>query len=80
MARKIVSTGRGGAGKSTFVALIVRYLKPPTLLVDLDPDLSLDDMLGADFRKEKKGRFRKHFMMSLKQEKEGQRFQRPHMS
>lgn len=54
MARKIISTGRGGAGKSTFVALIVRYLKPPTLLVDLDPDLSLADMLGADFRKEKK--------------------------
>jgi len=54
MTRKIVSTGRGGAGKSTFVALIVRYLKPPTLLIDLDPDLSLADMLGADFRKEEK--------------------------
>lgn len=54
MGRKIVSTGRGGAGKSTFVALIVRYLKPPTLLIDLDPDLSLADMLGADFRKEEK--------------------------
>jgi len=54
MTRKIISTGRGGAGKSTFVALIVRYLKPPTLLVDLDPDLSLADMLGADYRKEKK--------------------------
>jgi len=36
------------------VALIVRYLKPPTLLIDLDPDLSLADMLGADFRKEEK--------------------------
>jgi CO dehydrogenase maturation factor len=54
MGRKIVATGRGGAGKSTFVALIVRYLKPPTLLIDLDPDLSLADMLGADFRKEEK--------------------------
>ncbi len=54
MARKIVSTGRGGAGKSTFVALIVRYLKPPTLLIDLDPDLSLADMLGADFHQERK--------------------------
>jgi len=54
VARKIVSTGRGGVGKSTFVALIVRYLKPPTLLIDLDPDLSLADMLGADFRKERK--------------------------
>lgn len=54
MGRKIVSTGRGGAGKSTFVALIARCLNPPTLLIDLDPDLSLADMLGADFRKEKK--------------------------
>jgi len=54
MARKIVSTGRGGAGKSTFVALITRYLKPPTLLIDLDPDLSLADMIGADFHKEGK--------------------------
>jgi len=52
MARKIVSTGRGGAGKSTFAAMVSRYLKPPTLLVDLDPDLSLADMLGFDFRKE----------------------------
>ena len=54
MARKIVSTGRGGAGKSTFVALISKYLKAPTLLIDLDPDLSLADMLGLDFHKEGK--------------------------
>ena len=54
MPRKIVSTGRGGAGKSTFVALISRYLKPPTLLIDLDPDLSLADMLRFDFHKEGK--------------------------
>jgi CO dehydrogenase maturation factor len=54
MAKKIVSTGRGGAGKSTFVALVSRYLAPPTLLVDLDPDLSLADMLGFEFSKEKK--------------------------
>jgi len=52
MSRKIVSTGRGGAGKSTFVALMSRYLKPPSLLIDLDPDLSLADMLGIDFHKE----------------------------
>ena len=54
MPRKIVSTGRGGAGKSTFVALMSRYLRPPSLLIDLDPDLSLADMLGIDFRKEGK--------------------------
>ena len=54
MPRKIVSTGRGGTGKSTFVALSARYLKPPILLIDLDPDLSLADMLGADFHREGK--------------------------
>jgi CO dehydrogenase maturation factor len=54
MARKIVSTGRGGAGKSTFVALMSRYLNPPSLLIDLDPDLSLADMLGIDLHKEGK--------------------------
>jgi len=48
MGRVIVSTGRGGAGKSTFVALASRYLKPPKLLIDLDPDESLADMLGID--------------------------------
>jgi len=52
MTRRIVSTGRGGAGKSTFVALMSRYLSSPSLLVDLDPDLSLADMLGLDLQKE----------------------------
>jgi len=54
LAYKIVSTGRGGVGKSTFVALMVRYLKPPSLLIDLDPDLSLADMLGIDLASESK--------------------------
>ncbi|MCS7281267.1 MAG: AAA family ATPase [Desulfobacterota bacterium] len=54
MARKIVVTGRGGSGKSTFVALISRFLSKPSLLIDLDPDLSLADMLGIDLEKEKK--------------------------
>jgi CO dehydrogenase maturation factor len=51
MTRRIVSTGRGGAGKSTFVALMSRYLSSPSLLIDLDPDLSLADMLGLDLQK-----------------------------
>jgi hypothetical protein len=34
MARRIVSTGRGGARKSSFSALVSRYLKPPMLLID----------------------------------------------
>ncbi len=54
MARTIVATGRGGAGKSAFAALVSRFLKPPTLLVDLDPDLGLADMLGFDLGREGK--------------------------
>lgn len=44
----IMATGRGGTGKSTFVALVSRYLPPPLLLLDIDPDQSLADMLGVD--------------------------------
>jgi CO dehydrogenase maturation factor len=47
----IVVTGRGGTGKSTFVAIASRYLMPPLLLLDLDPDQSLADMLGIDLEK-----------------------------
>ncbi|HEY42351.1 MAG TPA: hypothetical protein G4O18_10955 [Dehalococcoidia bacterium] len=46
--RIIMATGRGGTGKSTFVALLTRYLKPPLLLLDIDPDQSLGTMLGID--------------------------------
>ena len=48
VANTIVATGRGGAGKSTFVALAGRYLESPLLLLDIDPDQSLADMLGVD--------------------------------
>jgi len=46
--RVVLSTGRGGTGKSTFVALVSRYLRPPLLLLDIDPDQSLASMLGVD--------------------------------
>ena len=52
MAKRIVSTGRGGTGKSTFVALASRYLSPSMLLIDLDPDESLADMLGVDLEEQ----------------------------
>lgn len=48
MGKVIVCTGRGGAGKSTFVALASKYLNSPKLLIDLDPDENLADMLGVD--------------------------------
>ncbi len=51
MAKEIVSTGRGGEGKASFVALVNRYLKPQILLVTFNPDLSLADILGFGFPK-----------------------------
>jgi len=49
--RITLAAGRGGTGKSTFVALVTRYLKPPLLLLDIDPDQSLGNMLGVDVEK-----------------------------
>ena len=51
MAKIIVSTGRGGTGKTTFVALAARYLESPSLLIDLDPDQNWADMLGINLEK-----------------------------
>jgi CO dehydrogenase maturation factor len=50
--KKIVTIGRGGTGKTSFVALVTKYLietgKKPLLLVDADPDQSLAEMIGVD--------------------------------
>ena len=55
MAKIVVSTGRGGTGKSTFAALFTRYIDAHSiLLIDLDPDESLADMLGVDLKEEGK--------------------------
>jgi CO dehydrogenase maturation factor len=52
MGKRIVSTGRGGTGKTTFTALAAKFLERPVLLIDIDPDQSLADMLGIDLEKE----------------------------
>ena len=52
MGKVIVATGRGGTGKSTFCAILGRYLSPPLLLIDVDPDQSLSDMLGVNLEEE----------------------------
>ena len=54
MGKVIISTGRGGAGKSTFVALASKYLNSPKLLIDLDPDESLANMVGIDLNEKGK--------------------------
>lgn len=48
----IVTMGRGGTGKTSFVALMAKYLiginRSPLLLVDADPDQNLAEMVGID--------------------------------
>jgi CO dehydrogenase maturation factor len=56
----LVSTGRGGVGKTSFIALALKYLRngrsassgKRILAVDADPDQSLAMMLGVDLEKE----------------------------
>ena len=50
--KTIVTMGRGGTGKTSFVALVAKYLiengATPILLVDADPDQNLAEMVGVD--------------------------------
>jgi len=50
--------GRGGTGKTSFVALITKYIieinETPILLIDADPDQNLAEMVGIDLEKEGK--------------------------
>jgi len=54
--KRLVTMGRGGSGKTTFVALMTKYLiekgKTPLLLIDSDPDQNLSEMVGIDLREE----------------------------
>lgn len=54
----LVTIGRGGTGKSSFVSLMTKCFiendQSPLLLVDADPDQNLSDMLGVDLVSEKK--------------------------
>lgn len=51
--KKIVSIGRGGVGKTSFIALLAKCFreKKPILLIDADPDQSLAQMVGIDLEK-----------------------------
>jgi CO dehydrogenase maturation factor len=53
--KTLVTIGRGGTGKTSFVALMAKYFieigATPLLLVDADPDQNLGEMLGVDMRK-----------------------------
>jgi CO dehydrogenase maturation factor len=55
MAKIIVTTGRGGSGKTSFMALATRYLSSPdhpSVVIDTDSDQNLGDMLGVHLEKE----------------------------
>ena len=52
----IVSMGRGGTGKTSFVALATKYLieigETPIFLIDADPDQNLAEAVGVDLEEE----------------------------
>lgn len=54
--KRLVTMGRGGSGKTTFVALMTKYFiekgETPLLLIDSDPDQNLAEMVGIDLREE----------------------------
>jgi len=56
--KRIVVMGRGGVGKTSFVALMTKFFieigDTPLLLVDVDPDQNLGEMVGVDLKKEGK--------------------------
>lgn len=53
-----MTIGRGGTGKTSFVALKTKYFielgATPMLLVDADPDQNLGEMVGVDLKEEGK--------------------------
>jgi len=54
----LVSLGRGGSGKTSFLALATKYLvekrDTPLLLVDVDPDQSLGEVIGVSLEEANK--------------------------
>jgi len=53
--KTLVTMGRGGTGKTSFVALMTKYFlethQTPLLLVDVDPDQNLAEMVGVDLER-----------------------------
>ncbi|MDH5448431.1 MAG: AAA family ATPase [Candidatus Bathyarchaeota archaeon] len=70
--KRLVSAGRGGSGKTTFVALIAKYLiekgNTPLLLVDVDPDQNLGEMVGVDLKEEGKKTISELLIETFKEE------------
>lgn len=56
--KTLVTIGRGGTGKTSFVALMAKYFietgETPLLLVDADSDQNLSEMVGVDLKEKGK--------------------------
>ena len=56
--KTLVSIGRGGSGKTSFVALMAKYFiekkNTPLLLVDVDPDQNLGETVGVALEEQRK--------------------------
>ena len=56
--KTLVTIGRGGTGKTSFVALMAKHLinqgDTPMLLVDVDPDQNLGEMIGVNLEEQGK--------------------------
>lgn len=54
--KTLVTMGRGGTGKTSFVATMTKFFTSqgdaPLLLVDVDPDQNLAEMVGVDLERE----------------------------
>ncbi len=54
--KTLVTMGRGGTGKTSFVAMMTKFFishdDAPLLLVDVDPDQNLAEMVGVDLERE----------------------------
>ena len=56
--KTLVTVGRGGSGKTSFVALMAKYFiekkDTPLLLVDVDPDQNLGETVGVTLEEQRK--------------------------
>jgi CO dehydrogenase nickel-insertion accessory protein CooC1 len=62
--KTLVTIGRRGTGKISFVALMAKYFigigDTPLLLVDADLDQNLGEMVGVDLKELKKRQFQNY--------------------
>jgi CO dehydrogenase maturation factor len=72
---RITVVGRGGTGKTSFVALLAMHFiekcETPILLVDLDPDMNLAEMVGVDLETEGKSTISEILLDTLDRESNG---------